>query len=214
MLINCCLHGSVKPLFTRLFEKRIMLEPLNKQCRRIYQSQTVLQQLSMPKGDHENFILLYKFKYIRAAAMLSRLKLAQTSFFCISSTVACCLAHLEYMPWKEASILCGAAGFGVVVLFLISHFCRRLIGLIWINNEKNFLKIAYLDFWGRRKDKILPIMSVAELSEINQNPKNIFLRMQLRDRREFYYFTFLGGEVLHRKNFSYVFGKTSSKYHK
>lgn len=100
---------------------------------------------------------------------------------------------------------------------------RRLIGILYISDDKQFVKISHLSFFGRRIDAVLPVREIVPLSDSDEELSDVFvwvytyasLRLDGRNSRLFDIFRGNGqfllclrfGGVVDREAFETVFGK-------
>ena len=192
-ILNCCKNRSVSTSIRR-------------------HSITSKDDSSMPITDHGDFKTIYKLNHMRYIAVFSRMKVKQTALM----LAGCGAMWYSVLNGSQQSFLVTTsvtigAGLAVIVLFLISHFSRRLIGIAWLDKSNTKLKIAYLDFWGKRIDKIIPIEHVTQLGDIKQNSRNLLLKMRVRNEPEYYFYSLRGCIVHDKKLFSSVFGARAYK---
>lgn len=63
---------------------------------------------------------------------------------------------------------------GCITLYSFGYLTNNFIGYIYLNREKQLLKIAYIDFWGRRKDIVSPITDFHMKNTKLTNSQHIF----------------------------------------
>ncbi|KAG5863344.1 hypothetical protein JTB14_023119 [Gonioctena quinquepunctata] len=65
----------------------------------------------------------------------------------------------------------GALGIsGCVTLYSLGFLTDKFIGFIYYNEEKDLAKVAYVDFWGKRKDITIPANDIVPLKELPSVP--------------------------------------------
>lgn len=62
----------------------------------------------------------------------------------------------------SVAVLANAA---LIMLYLMSNFGRRLIGVISISEDATVIRIGYLNFWGFRRNVIVPVEDIMPLLE-------------------------------------------------
>ncbi|KAM9291131.1 transmembrane protein 186 isoform 2-T2 [Morus bassanus] len=126
----------------------------------------------------EEFKLVYRFPGIRYCRVLSRLKLLQTA------TTMVMLPPIGYLYLQDQvsqNILLyttGIALFAGAMLYGMSYFFRRIIGLIYLNETGRTVKVAHLTFWGRRNDIYCPIETVMTLDEVGDSKGELLLQFK------------------------------------
>lgn len=64
----------------------------------------------------------------------------------------------------------GSPGFSACLpLYGLSFFCKDIVGFIYANEDATKIKIAYLDFWGKRVDIIVDTNDIIPFSEQPQS---------------------------------------------
>ncbi|XP_042554407.1 transmembrane protein 186 [Dipodomys spectabilis] len=159
-----------------------------------------------PGLESEKFQMVYRFNSIRACGYMSRLKLAQTAL-----TVAALPPSLYWhsqglITHTSMCLAFGVAGFALTMLYWMSYFFRRLVGILYVNESGTVLRVAHLTFWGWRQDTYCPVEDVVPLTETPDRPQDLFIRIQQYSGKQTFYLTLRYGQVLDRERFSQVFG--------
>ena len=129
------------------------------QCRRFSSAKHI-------DGVHPNasdFKTFYRFNQITYARLLSRMKLYQTGFCVTALPPMTYLSYIGAFPWENTYSACGVAGFACVVLFAMTGYLRRLIGIMSLNEKTNTVKVSHLTFWGGRHDLYLGVEDIVPL---------------------------------------------------
>jgi hypothetical protein len=92
------------------------------------------------------------------------------------------------------------------MLYWMSYFFRRLVGILYVNESGTILRVAHLTFWGWRQDTYCPVADVMPLTETQDRPQDVFVRIQQYSGKQTFYLTLRYGLILDRKRFSQVFG--------
>nr|CAH7748343.1 unnamed protein product [Callosobruchus chinensis] len=127
-----------------------------------------------------DFILVYRCPYIRPLAVINKLSLYQIAATITSSPIALLLNYNEIIGPGEVQLIAALGITGSVTLLTAGFFTQKFIGLIYYNEEKNIVRIAYNDFWGRRKDIDIPATDIVPLSDLPVTPVD---RLYLTFRR-------------------------------
>ncbi|XP_016988911.1 transmembrane protein 186 isoform X2 [Drosophila rhopaloa] len=108
--------------------------------------------------DHAGFTewrTVYSLPSIRILAALSKLKVYQAAFTVAGAPIAFALGNAGQLS-SDALAIYGTVGItGLVTLTLASYAARNLVGFIYVNEQQDLLKLAYVDFWGRRQETLL-----------------------------------------------------------
>lgn len=122
------------------------------------------------------------------------------------------LPPIWYLYWQnqvtqpECLWSTGVACFATIMLYGMSFYLRRIIGMMYLNEDGTLLKVAHLTFWGRRKDIYCPVETVMTLGDMGEGKNEFLLRFQQYDNNQFLYFTLRLGQVVDREKFAKVFG--------
>ncbi|XP_020382585.2 transmembrane protein 186 [Rhincodon typus] len=156
--------------------------------------------------DNEHFTMIYRFHGIRFLRAVSKLKVLQTGI-----TVA--LVPTFYYFYLQEQVqntlltyITGLSGFAVVMLYFMSYYLRRFIGMLYINDSGTTLKVSHLTFWGRRNDFYVSVEDVMPLGDTGDTANEIILQFKQYNKTEVFYFTVKFGQVVDKQKFLQVFG--------
>ena len=149
---------------------------------------------------------VYVMPKISAIRIMNRLKLYQSIFTIAILPVTFGFYHYGKTNITTALVITGVASFSCLSLYVFSSFFQRFIGIIFVDQDKKNLKIAHLTFWGRRKDIIVPIEEIIPLTECDNNPFDVFVRLKRTSSDETLYMTLRFGKVLNENVFQELFG--------
>lgn len=110
------------------------------------------------------------------------------------------------MTLSSLGLMSGVASFALAMLFWMSHFLRRLVGILYVNESGTLLRVAHLTFWGWRQDTYCAVSDMMPLSESEERVQDVFLRIQQYSGKQTFYLTLRYGRILDRDRFSQVFG--------
>ncbi|DAA15578.1 transmembrane protein 186 [Bos taurus] len=156
--------------------------------------------------ETEKFQMVYRFDAIKAFGYLSRLKVAQTALTVAALPPGLYCYSQGLMPFSSLCLAGGVAGFALAMLCWMSHFFRRLVGILYVNEEGTVLRVAHLTFWGRRQDTYCPVADVIPMTESPDRPQELFMRIQQYSGKQTFYLTLRYGRVLDQERFTQVFG--------
>ena len=157
----------------------------------------------------QDFTAFYKFPYIVHMNVVSRLKLYQTGLVVAVLPLTFIANSMGYIPVEAVHFVTGIAGFATVMLYVMSHFFRRIIGFMYLNKAMDTVKVSHLTFWGRRRDIFLPVDSIVPLADFETNPRDSFVLLKQYDSKEVLYFNISLGGIKDKAKFEHVFGKIS-----
>nr|XP_020664239.1 transmembrane protein 186 [Pogona vitticeps] len=157
--------------------------------------------------DSEPFRMIYYFPAIRACRALSRVKLAQTGFTVLALPAAWVLYGQDLLALNVCLYATGIAGFALAMLYAMSFYLRRIIGMMYLSRDDTLLKVSHLTFWGRRKDIYCPVETVMTLADVGEHKNKVFLRFKQYNMSRFLYFTLRFGRVVDQEGFLHVFGE-------
>lgn len=155
----------------------------------------------------EEFKLVYRFPGIKYCRVLSRLKLLQTATTALTLPPVCYLYLQDQVSQNILLYTTGLALFAGAMLYGMSYFFRRIIGLIYLNETGRTVKVAHLTFWGRRNDIYCPIETVMTLDEIGDSKGELLHQFRRYNSKEILYFTIKFGQIIDRQKFIQIFGE-------
>lgn len=152
---------------------------------------------------------IYKFPYIVHARVFSRLKIAQTIFTVALIPTMGLAVWMDYAPTTVFEYSLSIASFACIMLYVISYYLRRLIGIIALNGTGDTIKVSHLNFWGRREDFYVPVEQVIPIAQYEARVDDAYIPFLRYDDKEKYYMSLRWGGVLDTEKFVNVFGTTS-----
>ncbi|ALC42136.1 CG4627 [Drosophila busckii] len=100
---------------------------------------------------------IYRLPLIRLIAAFNRLKIYQAVLTAAGAPILFGLQQAGHITSDVFGIYATLGISGVVTLTLGSMAASNLIGFIYINDQEDMLKLAYVDFWGRRQEQLVEI---------------------------------------------------------
>lgn len=166
----------------------------------------VLQQKAVD-GQTEEFKLVYRFPGIKYCRVLSRLKLLQTATSMVMLPPICYLYLQDQVSQNILLYTTGIAVFAGAMLYGMSYFFRRIIGLIYLSESGQTVRVAHLTFWGRRNDIYCPIETVVTLDEVGDSKNELLHQFKRYNSTDTLYFTIKYGQIVDRQKFTQIFGE-------
>ncbi|XP_062845811.1 transmembrane protein 186 isoform X2 [Trichomycterus rosablanca] len=154
----------------------------------------------------QKYTLIYTFPTIRVLRALSRLKLAQTGI-----TLLLLPGVYYFYLQGQASVTLltyttSIAAFAAIMLYTLSYYVRRVVGMMYLDSSRTTLKVAHLSFWGHRRDVYVPVSDVMTLGDTGDSRAEVILRLKRYSSPETLYFSTRLGRVLDKQGFHKVFG--------
>ncbi|NXJ84068.1 TM186 protein, partial [Trogon melanurus] len=153
------------------------------------------------------FRLVYRFPWIKYCRVLSRLKLLQTATTTLLLPPVCYLYLQDQVSQNVLFYTAGIAFFAGAMLYGMSYFFRRMIGLIYLSETGCTVKVSHLTFWGRRNDIYCPVEAVVTLDETGDSKGELLLQFKRYNSTDVLYFTTRFGQIVDREKFTQIFGE-------
>uniref|UniRef100_A0A3P9IC49 Transmembrane protein 186 n=1 Tax=Oryzias latipes TaxID=8090 RepID=A0A3P9IC49_ORYLA len=152
------------------------------------------------------YSLIYTLPHIKFLRAVSRLKLLQTAITAVILPPVYVLYFQGAASFFLVSYSTGIAAFAGVMLYTLSHFFRRVVGMMYLDPSQTVLKVSHLTFWGKRRDMYIPVSDVMTIGDTGDSANETILRLQRYSGPETLYFSVYFGKVVDRKGFEKVFG--------
>ena len=162
-------------------------------------------------GPKDGFVTVYRFPFIGPLAQLNKIK---RHVFIIQSAAVPLVAALSYagVAIPDFGWILLTTGFLFCMkLYLLGYLTKNFVGMVYTSSDLSLVQIAYIDFWGRRKDDVFPTNDLIPLSEL---PRGFLdtLFIQLRRYSKpggdgLYKLNLYNGKITDIDRFSNIFGK-------
>lgn len=150
--------------------------------------------------------MIYTLPHIKLLRAVSRLKLFHTAF----TVVICPLFYVLYfqgsVPFFYVGYSTGVALFAGVMLYAASHFFRRVVGMMYLDQTQTTLKVSHLTFWGKRHDFYVPVSDVMTVADTGDTINEGILKLKMYSSPQTLYFSPFIGRVVDKQGFEKVFG--------
>ncbi|XP_038275971.1 transmembrane protein 186 [Dermochelys coriacea] len=156
--------------------------------------------------NKEQFKLVYKFPGIKYCRIFSRMKLLQTGITIVILPPVYHLYLQEQVSQDFLLYVTGIACFASVMLYGISYFLRRMIGLMYLNEAGTIVKVAHLTFWGKKKEIYCPVKTVMMLGDTGDAKNEVLLQFKQHNSTQVLYFTLKFGHIVDKQRFAQIFG--------
>ncbi|KAL1005753.1 hypothetical protein UPYG_G00063540 [Umbra pygmaea] len=154
----------------------------------------------------QKFTLIYSFPHIKILRAVSRLKLLQTGITMVILPPVYYMYFHGDASYFLVSYSTGIAAFAAIMLYSASHYLRRVVGRMYLDESQTTLKVSHLTFWGGRNDKYLPVMDVMTFGDTGDSSGEPILRLKRYSSPETLYLSTRLGRVVDRQAFEKVFG--------
>ncbi|XP_073812491.1 transmembrane protein 186 [Musca autumnalis] len=139
-------------------------------------------------SDADEWRTVYRLPLIRLASAFNRVKIPYGIFNAIAIPGAFAMEQASQLPASTATLV-GAVGLtSWMTLSICSLLTKNLVGIIYINDDNDKLKVAYIDFWGKRNDVVIAVDDLVPESEKQKPSKFDFyqtLTLYSNDRVKF-----------------------------
>lgn len=223
MLLSClsrCSQNYFKLANIKQFSTTLVKLNLIKNLKEENQSSEILNQ-KIKTEKHLNEAIsaeaaewtpIYRFKRIKTIGFMSRLKIGQTGF--VVSLVP--LSYWWYaggqMDQNALLMTNGAAILAMVMLYVVTAFTQRLIGVISISNDRSVVRIGYLTFWGFRQDVIVPVEDLVPISDMDYRDRDFYITLKRYSDADFrLHMAVKEFTIVDEELFEQVFGQTLFK---
>ncbi|XP_065368508.1 transmembrane protein 186 [Calliphora vicina] len=124
-----------------------------------------------PSTNDDEWRIIYRLPLIRMASAFNRVKVPYGMLNGITIPAVFALEQASQLP-PTTAVLVGAVGVTTwCTLAISSLFIRNLIGIIYINDNNDKLKLAYVDYWGKRHDVCVELADVVPEGEKSKASK-------------------------------------------
>ncbi|XP_075169519.1 transmembrane protein 186 [Haematobia irritans] len=117
---------------------------------------------------------IYRLPLIPLASAFNRLKVPYAYLNMITVPGSFALEQASQLPPTTAILISSVGITTLLTLSICSYFIRNLIGIIYINDDNDKLKFAYVDYWGKRHDVVVELNDVVPESEKRKPSKYNF----------------------------------------
>lgn len=156
------------------------------------------------------FKIIYRFPYIRAARLITRLKLYQTGITVIAIPPACYAYLTDIINLNACAAAMSIASFALMMLVIMSNLLQRVLGLVAVNDDLQYARFSHLNFWGRRRDVYVPFEDIMTLSDVSENKDDIFVKIRRFSNKDFFYLSLRLGRIDDLEKLQLLIGSVSS----
>ncbi|KAJ9578713.1 hypothetical protein L9F63_005075 [Diploptera punctata] len=155
----------------------------------------------------KEYNMFYKLPYIKSASLVNKLKKVYTSVVVAGAPVTLGLWAADIISAGTFNAFCCLGSMLCISLYTLGILFYKLIGFVYLSTDNTIVKVSYLDFWGRRVDSYCPIGDIMPLSDMQENPSDIFIKFVQYSSPQILYLTLRFGCIKDMELFVKVFGK-------
>ena len=140
--------------------------------------------LNAKAPQDDTFRQIYKFSLIRGFAVFNRLKVYQTVATAVAipgsvilnltgvvgteDVIGTCVVGIETTIFDRISNtqLHSVGISGCLMFYSMGYFTKNVVGILSVNQKESDIKVAYVDFWGKRVDELIPAGDVMTQSDL------------------------------------------------
>lgn len=123
--------------------------------RRRFATEAAGKRTETEKSAFTEWRTVYSMPGIRLVAAFSRLKVYQAVITAAGTPIVFALGSAGQLSTDALAIYAAIGVTGLITLTLASYASSNLVGFIYVNEEQDLLKLAYVDFWGRRQETLI-----------------------------------------------------------
>uniref|UniRef100_A0A6P7G718 Transmembrane protein 186 n=1 Tax=Diabrotica virgifera virgifera TaxID=50390 RepID=A0A6P7G718_DIAVI len=118
------------------------------------------------QSSKSNFNTVYRLPFIKYFSVINRVKFYQTVLTGITIPTSFALNLMNLISTETFQVISIIGLTGCISLYGAGHVTSKFIGFIYYDEERDVAKIAYVDFWGWRKDVEMPVSDIVPSEDI------------------------------------------------
>uniref|UniRef100_L7M1V9 Transmembrane protein 186 n=1 Tax=Rhipicephalus pulchellus TaxID=72859 RepID=L7M1V9_RHIPC len=118
--------------------------------------------------DESEWTTIFRYPHIRFVQMLCRFKIYQCFATFVVTPPLMFSEYAQWMPTYANAAFLSVMVSSAVVLFLTGFVSERIVGMMYVNKDCTKLRVARLNFWGRRQDHVYDVKDVAHFADAGQ----------------------------------------------
>uniref|UniRef100_A0A1I8M0S4 Transmembrane protein 186 n=1 Tax=Musca domestica TaxID=7370 RepID=A0A1I8M0S4_MUSDO len=115
------------------------------------------QQQPTQTNNEDEWRTIYRLPLIRLASAFNRVKIPYGVFNALSIPGAFALEQASQLPPSTATLFAAVGLTSWMTLSICSMLTKNLVGIMYLNDDNDKLKLAYIDFWGKRNDVVIDL---------------------------------------------------------
>lgn len=174
-----------------------------------YDTSQLKGSISPEEVKEEKFSKFYFFPYISQVRFLSRLKLYQTGVTIAFVPLSTFLYSINIATLWNVQAGLAIATFACGMLYVMSAMFQRVVGMLSFNDREDIVRLSYLTFFGKRRELYLPVENIVPLSELPDNPGDVYVKVKWEGAKDTFYLSIKYGTIIDLIKFRKVFGVKS-----
>lgn len=123
-----------------------------------------------------SFIPVYRFPYVPLCAAINKIKKIQLYVFVVTAPTSY-VCYMINVCGSQIPLAVSTVGIAsTIALFSVGQLFSRIIGNVYVSRDQEQVKLAYLDFWGKRKDVICDIKDITSLYDSSPSIKDFLYK--------------------------------------
>lgn len=158
-------------------------------------------------ASNQEFSKIYTFRYIVHTRVLSRLKIYQTLLTIGALPPSTYFHFTGDISTSNFCAFVGIASLATVMLYVMSSFFRRIVGIISVNRNFDIVRISHLTFWGHRNDVEFWTKDVVPMTDMTVNPNDVYQIIRFYDNPKCFYWFYKHVKNEDKDAILQIFGK-------
>ncbi|XP_073996870.1 transmembrane protein 186 [Rhodnius prolixus] len=156
--------------------------------------------------DKNKYKVIYRLPQITLCSVLNKFKRLQLVAATTSIPGSFIANYFNVCDPSLPTVVTTIALASTVAIFSIGQLCTELIGYVYFSEDKQEVKLAYLDYWGRRKEAIYGVEDFLPLTNSPRFPSDfLFRRLYLYNSRHPFKLSLKYGKIVDEDSFKTVF---------
>ena len=148
----------------------------------------------------------YIFKYIVHTKVLSRLKIYQTLATIMAIPPVVYLNNIGKLTTVDMYAMLGITSVACVMLYVMSLYFRRIVGMISVCKENGMVRLSHLTFWGKRKDVYLMPEDIVPLMDMSESGNKVYTLVKTYNSDQTYILFLRFHKILDNTQLESIFG--------
>ncbi|XP_036334564.1 transmembrane protein 186 [Rhagoletis pomonella] len=165
---------------------------------------------STATGSKSNeWLTIYRLPLIRLAAGFQRLKIYQGGLTALALPITIGLSELGQVSPNSVAIVGVIGASGLLTLSLCSLVVRNVVGFMYINEERDKVKVAYVNYWGKRCEAVVDINDLdVDWTKVRPTVFNLYQKIRLYSNKNQSFKLLMNyGVVVEPEIFTEIFGE-------
>lgn len=163
--------------------------------------------LSLAKAGDQKWTTIFHYPYIKAVRMLIRVKLYQAVGTLVISPAMIVAEQMDWLNTDFSRYAMALTISATVVLVAVGYLAERVVGIMYVNEDRSLLRVGHMDFWGNRHDHVFRTKDVAEFADIGEHWDSLYITLRRYSApNDPLYLSLKHGGIVEDKLFREVFG--------